>query len=53
MVSDEALDLLGKMLVYDKNKRIRCKEAMAHPYFEPIREFIKNQKIQLTAQKVE
>lgn len=44
MISDEALDLLGKMLVYDKNKRIRCKEAMAHPYFDSIRDFIKNQK---------
>lgn len=40
MISDEALDLLSKMLVYDKNLRINCKDAMAHPYFNPIREFI-------------
>lgn len=40
MCSDEALDLLGKMLVYDKNLRIKTKDAMAHPYFNPIREFI-------------
>ena len=41
MVSEEALDLLSKMLVYDKNERIKCKEAMNHPYFDPIRDFIK------------
>ena len=40
MVTEEALDLLSKMLVYDKNLRIRCKEAMAHAYFDPIRAFI-------------
>ena len=37
MITPEALDLLSKMLVYDKNIRIRCKEAMAHAYFNPIR----------------
>ena len=37
MVTPDALDLLSKMLVYDKNLRIRCKEAMAHAYFDPIR----------------
>ena len=40
MVSDEAIDLLSKMLVYDKNERIKCKDAMQHKYFDPIREFI-------------
>lgn len=40
MCSDEALDLLSKMLVYDKNLRIKTKDAMAHPYFNPVREFI-------------
>lgn len=44
MITPEALDLLSKMLVYDKNLRIRCKEAMAHAYFDPIRNFIKEQK---------
>ena len=39
-VSDEALDLLSKMLVYDKNKRITPAEAMQHPYFAPIRSLI-------------
>jgi len=40
MISPEAIDLLEKMLVYDKNKRITCKDAMAHAYFNPIREFL-------------
>ena len=43
MCSEQALDLLSKMLVYDKNERIKTKDAMAHPYFDPIREFIKSQ----------
>jgi len=37
MVSDELLDLLGRMLVYDKHKRITAKEALNHPYFEPLK----------------
>jgi casein kinase II subunit alpha len=36
----EGLDLLSKMLVYDKNKRITPTEAMKHPYFAPIRALI-------------
>ena len=44
MISDEALDLLSKMLVYDKNLRINCNDAIAHPYFDPVREFLKRQK---------
>mmetsp|Transcript_11504 Transcript_11504/g.17316 ORF Transcript_11504/g.17316 Transcript_11504/m.17316 type:complete len:346 (-) Transcript_11504:77-1114(-) len=43
MISAEALDLLDKMLRYDKNQRINCKDAMAHPYFDPIRQFIADQ----------
>ena len=42
-VSDEAIDLLEKMLKYDKNERINCKQAMAHTYFDPIREQIAKQ----------
>jgi len=37
MVSEEALDLLNKMLVYDKNERITPIEAMEHPYFAPLK----------------
>jgi hypothetical protein len=28
------------MLVYDKNERINCKDAMNHPYFIPAKEFL-------------
>lgn len=34
----EAIDLLEKMLKYDKNERITAKEALNHPYFEQLRE---------------
>lgn len=37
LVSDDALDLLDKMLQYDHQKRPTCKEAMAHPYFHSVR----------------
>jgi len=40
MCSPEAIDLLTKMLVYDKNNRINVPDAMKHPYFDPIREFV-------------
>jgi len=36
LVSNEALDLLSKMLVYDHAERITPKEAMQHPYFAPV-----------------
>ena len=34
---DEAIDLTYRLLVYDKNKRITPVDAMAHPYFDPVR----------------
>jgi len=33
----EAMDFLSRCLQYDHQLRPTCKEAMAHPYFEPIR----------------
>lgn len=39
-VTAEALDLLEKMLVYDKNLRITPIDAMAHIYFDPIRKLV-------------
>jgi len=36
-VTQDGLDLLYKMLVYDKNGRITPTEAMQHPFFDPIR----------------
>jgi len=38
-VSDEAIDLVDKMLQYDHLARPTCQEAMAHPYFDPVRKF--------------
>jgi casein kinase II subunit alpha len=38
MCSNEAIDLLSKMLVYDHAERITPKEAMEHEYFAPVRE---------------
>lgn len=35
--SDEAIDLLSKMLQFDHTKRITAREAMAHDYFSSIR----------------
>jgi casein kinase II subunit alpha len=40
LISDEGLDLLDKLLVYDHQERLTCQEAMAHPYFAPIRKMI-------------
>lgn len=37
LVSAEALDLIDKVLVVDHQHRLTCKEAMAHPFFDPIR----------------
>lgn len=38
LVSDEAIDFLDKLLVYDHSKRILPKEAMLHPYFKPVKD---------------
>jgi serine/threonine protein kinase len=40
MMSEEGLDLLRKMMVYDKNLRITPIEAMKHRYFDPIRKLV-------------
>ncbi|KAI8465873.1 MAG: kinase-like domain-containing protein [Monoraphidium minutum] len=37
LVTPEALDLLGRLLTYDHQERPTAAEAMAHPYFEPVR----------------
>jgi len=33
----EAIDLLDKLLKYDHQERLTAKEAMGHPYFQPVR----------------
>lgn len=35
--TEEALDLLAQLLVYDHSTRITAREAMAHPYFNRVR----------------
>ncbi len=37
LVTEDALDLLRKMLVYDKNLRITPIDAMNHSYFNPVK----------------
>jgi len=39
LVSEEALDLLSKMLRYNHAERITPKEAMEHPYFNKVKEY--------------
>ena len=36
--SDESLDLLQKMLIFDPNKRITVNESLEHPFFQSIRD---------------
>jgi casein kinase II subunit alpha len=38
LVSDEAIDLVGKLLRYDHQDRLTAQEAQAHAYFAPVRE---------------
>jgi casein kinase II subunit alpha len=35
--SNDAIDFLDKLLRYDHRERLTAKEAMAHPYFAPVR----------------
>jgi len=37
LCTPEALDLLNGLLVYDLPARLTAREAMAHPYFDPVR----------------
>ena len=36
LISESALDFVGKLLRYDHQERPTAKEAMAHPYFAPV-----------------
>ncbi|KAL6648602.1 hypothetical protein ACP70R_012826 [Stipagrostis hirtigluma subsp. patula] len=38
LVSPEAIDFLDKLLRYDHQDRLTAREAMAHPYFQQVRE---------------
>ncbi|OSS50793.1 hypothetical protein B5807_04164 [Epicoccum nigrum] len=37
-VSNDAIDFLDKLLRYDHQDRLTAQEAMAHPYFAPVRQ---------------
>lgn len=37
LCTEDALDLLSKMLVYDHAERITPREALEHRYFDPVR----------------
>lgn len=37
LVSPEAIDFIDKLLRYDHQERLTAKEAMGHPYFDPVR----------------
>lgn len=37
LVSNEFLDIIDKLLRYDHQERLTAKEAMQHPYFDPVR----------------
>ena len=39
LVSDEAIELLGRMLKYDHAERITPRDAMEHSYFKPVKEY--------------
>ena len=38
LANPEALDFLDKLLTFDHQERLTCKEAMQHRYFDPVRE---------------
>jgi len=42
-VNDEALDLLTKMLTLDFNDRITANEALEHPYFDSVKQYLSKQ----------
>ncbi|KAK6198470.1 putative casein kinase II subunit alpha [Scheffersomyces amazonensis] len=37
LVSNEFIDFIDNLLRYDHQERLTAKEAMAHPYFDPVR----------------
>lgn len=43
LVSEEAIDFLDHILCYDHQHRLTCKEAMAHHYFDAVRDEILSQ----------
>merc|ERR1712087_35855 len=46
-MSNESLDFVDRLLRYDHNKRLTPREAMAHAYFKPIREYHAQKKAEM------
>lgn len=42
LANSEAIDILNKMLLYDKAERITAKDAMMHSYFTPVRKHLES-----------
>ncbi|WBW74240.1 serine/threonine protein kinase Cka1 [Schizosaccharomyces osmophilus] len=38
LANDDAIDFLSRLLRYDHQERLTCKEAMAHPYFNVLKQ---------------
>ncbi|CAJ1920264.1 unnamed protein product [Cylindrotheca closterium] len=43
MPSKSGLDLLSKLLVYDHQQRLTAKQAMKHPFFDPVRDRVERE----------
>ena len=46
-MSNDSLDFVDRLLRYDHNKRLTPREAMAHAYFKPVREYHEQKKAKL------
>lgn len=53
LVTDEAIDLLSKMMIYDLNERILPSEAMDHPYFDPVKLYHEYKSKNLSTEAIE
>ncbi|KAF8989147.1 kinase-like domain-containing protein [Cyathus striatus] len=44
-ISNEAFDLLDKLLLYDHQQRLTARESQAHPYFDPVRTCVRTESV--------
>ena len=45
-INDDLFDFLDKTLVYDHNDRLTAKEAMAHRWFDPVRDDVEKEMVE-------
>ena len=45
-INDDLFDFLDKTLVYDHNDRLTAKEAMAHKWFDPVRDDVEKELVE-------